>query len=156
MSAETRIFVSIRDTVGTRSSCDDGWGLRIMLNIDPSEVESAAQDLLGIGNTLDDGNAAAALPTSSILPAGADEVSAAVTALFNGHAAAFQQLTQQASAFNEGFINTLTRGVQEYVQTELSAMAALEQNIASGRPIGTFGPPPIPPGLPTGTGDVTP
>jgi PE family len=126
-------FRSIRDTVGTKFSCHDGWGLKSMLNIDPSEVESAAQDLQGIGNTLNDVNAAAALPTSSILPAGADEVSAAVTALFNGHAAAFQRLAQQASAFNLGFINTLNQGAQEYVQTELSAVAALEQNIASSR-----------------------
>ncbi|WP_309299240.1 PE family protein, partial [Mycobacterium kiyosense] len=48
----------------------------------PEALVAAASDVVGIGSTLQSANAAAALPTTSVLAAGADQVSAAMAALF--------------------------------------------------------------------------
>ncbi|ORA87413.1 PE family protein, partial [Mycobacterium intermedium] len=47
----------------------------------PEFVAAAASDLANIGSTLNTASSAAALPTTQVLAAGADEVSAAVAAL---------------------------------------------------------------------------
>jgi hypothetical protein len=52
----------------------------------PDLVSTAATDLAGIGSTLTQANSAAAAQTTEVLAAGADEVSAAVAALFGAHA----------------------------------------------------------------------
>ena len=66
----------------------------------PEYVAAAASDLANIGSSLGSANMAALAPTSGVLAAGADEVSAAVAALFSGHARAFQQLSAQAAALD--------------------------------------------------------
>jgi hypothetical protein len=65
----------------------------------PEFMAAAATDLSHIGSAVSAANAAAAGPTTAVLAAGADEVSAAVASLFSGHAQAFQQLSAQAAAF---------------------------------------------------------
>ena len=59
----------------------------------PEFVSAAATDLAKIGETLSQANATAASPTSSVLAAGADEVSAAIASLFGAHAQAYQALS---------------------------------------------------------------
>ena len=66
----------------------------------PEFLTAAATDLANIGSTIGAANAAAAAPTTSLLAAGADEVSAAVAALFGGHAQSYQALSAQAAAFH--------------------------------------------------------
>ncbi|KZS70039.1 hypothetical protein A4G29_07590 [Mycobacterium kansasii] len=51
----------------------------------PQALMVAATDLAGIGSALTAANAAAAAPTTGVLAAGADEVSAAIAALFSSH-----------------------------------------------------------------------
>ena len=51
----------------------------------PEMVTAAASDMATIGSDLRVANAAAAAPTTGILVAGADEVSAAIASLFSGH-----------------------------------------------------------------------
>jgi hypothetical protein len=52
----------------------------------PEILGSTATDLASIARTLNTANASAAAPTTGILAAAKDEVSAAVAALFSGHA----------------------------------------------------------------------
>lgn len=52
----------------------------------PEFVSAAAADLANIGSTISAANAAALAPTSGVLAAGADEVSAMIAWLFGAHA----------------------------------------------------------------------
>ena len=61
----------------------------------PEFVAAAATDLASIGSSITAASAAAAAPTSAVLAAGADEISAAIAALFGAHAQAYQQLSAQ-------------------------------------------------------------
>ena len=58
----------------------------------PELVTAAATDLSNIGSTLSVANAAAVPPTTGVLAAAEDEVSAAIASLFSGHAQAYQVL----------------------------------------------------------------
>nr|WP_265323853.1 PE family protein [Mycobacterium tuberculosis] len=58
---------------------------------------AAAADVAGIGSAISAANAAALAPTSVLAAAGADEVSAAVAALFSAHAGQYQQLGARAA-----------------------------------------------------------
>ncbi|HWS92061.1 MAG TPA: PE family protein [Mycobacterium sp.] len=72
----------------------DGWEVRMSLLIAaPEMVAAAATDLAAVGSTISAANAAAALPTTSIIAAGADEVSVILGALFGAHAEAYQALS---------------------------------------------------------------
>ncbi|CKN41270.1 PE-PGRS family protein [Mycobacterium tuberculosis] len=51
--------------------------------VSPSQLMAAAADVAGIGSAISAANAAALAPTSVLAAAGADEVSAAVAALFS-------------------------------------------------------------------------
>lgn len=56
----------------------------------PEALTMAASDLANIGSTINAANAAAALPTTGVVAAAADEVSAAVAALFGSYAQSYQ------------------------------------------------------------------
>jgi hypothetical protein len=58
------------------------------------------------------------LPTTSVLAAGADEVSASVAALFGAHAQAYQTLSAQAAAFHTQFVQLMNGGAASYASTE--------------------------------------
>ncbi|WP_136624933.1 PE family protein, partial [Mycobacterium attenuatum] len=92
----------------------------------PEMVTAAASDLANIGSTLGVANAAAALPTMSVLAAGADEVSAAIAALFGAHAQAYQTLSSQAAAFHDQFVRALTAGAGSYAAAEAANVAPLQ------------------------------
>lgn len=91
----------------------------------PDALASAAADLRTIGSTVAVGNSAAAAPTTGVIPAAADEVSALTAAHFAIHAASYQQLSAQATAIHEMFVNTLGVSAGSYEATEaLNAIAA--------------------------------
>ena len=87
----------------------------------------AAGNLQGIGSTLAGQNAAAAAPTTGVVPAAADEVSAAVASLFSGHGQAFQQLSAQATAFDTQFVQALNAAGGAYAATEAANADPLQQ-----------------------------
>ena len=91
-------------------------------------VTAAATDLANIGSTISSANAAAAVPTTGVLAAAADEVSAAIASLFSRHAAAYQALSDQAAAFHDQFVQTLNSGAGAYASTEA---ANVQQALAS-------------------------
>ncbi len=76
----------------------------------PDVLGTAAADLSNIGSTLGAANAAAAAPTTGVLAAAEDEVSAAIAAVFSGHAQAYQAMSAQAAGFHAQFVQALTAG----------------------------------------------
>jgi len=84
----------------------------------PDAMAAAAGNLQGIGATMSAQNAAAAAPTTGVVPAAADEVSALTAAQFAAHAQMYQAVANQASAIHEGFVNTLATSSRSYEFTE--------------------------------------
>ena len=90
----------------------------------PTELTAAAENLQGIGSSLTAQNAAAAAPTTGVLPAAADEVSALTAAQFATHAEMYQAISAQAAAIHEMFVNTLGASAGSYAATEAANAAA--------------------------------
>ena len=75
----------------------------------PEILAAAAADVAGIGSSLSAAHVLAAAPTTHVVAAAGDEVSAAIASLFSGHAQAYQALSAQAAAFHAEFVQTLTQ-----------------------------------------------
>jgi predicted DNA-binding transcriptional regulator YafY len=90
----------------------------------PEALASAAGHLQTIGSAVTAENAAAAAPTTGVVPAAADEVSALMAAQFTAHAQMYQALSAQAAAIHEGFVHTLTTGADSYAITEAANAVA--------------------------------
>lgn len=88
------------------------------VNTQPEALTAAAGDLQGIGSAVAAQNAAAAAPTTGIVPAAADEVSALTAALFVAHAQTYQAVSTQATAIHEMFVHTLGTSAGSYAATE--------------------------------------
>src|SRR5882724_9978789 len=93
----------------------------------PEALSAAAANLAGIGSALNAQNAAAAAPTTGVVPAAADEVSALTAAQFAAHAQMYQAVSAQATAIHELFVNTLTTSSGSYAATE-----AAHKSVVSG------------------------
>ncbi len=83
----------MRDVICDRDAGDDG---------------NCGFDLARIGSQVSAASAVAAMPTTEVVAAGADEVSAGIAALFSAHAQEYQALSAQAAAFHDQFVHTLT------------------------------------------------
>jgi hypothetical protein len=94
------------------------------MNAQPAELTAAAENLQGIGSNLAAQNVAAAAPTTSVLPAAADEVSALTAAQFATHADVYQAISAQAAAIHEMFVNTLGVSAGSYAATEAANAVA--------------------------------
>jgi len=90
----------------------------------PEALAAAAGALQGIGSTMSAQNAAAAAPTTGVVPAAADEVSALTAAQFAAHAQMYQAVSAQAAAIHELFVNTLHLSSRSYGLTEAANAAA--------------------------------
>ncbi len=88
------------------------------LLVTPELVAAAAADLAGIGSAIGAANAAAGAPTMALLAAGADEVSAAVAAVFSSYAQQYQALSAAAAAFHDQFVRALAAGAGAYAGAE--------------------------------------
>jgi PE family len=92
----------------------------------PEALASAAAGLQSIGAAVAAGNAAAAAPTTGVVPAAADEVSALTAAQFAAHGALYQTISTQATAIHELFVATLGTSAGSYAATEAAnAITAL-------------------------------
>ncbi|MGA9360115.1 MAG: PecA family PE domain-processing aspartic protease [Mycobacterium sp.] len=111
-----------------------------LLGVVPELVESAAADLKNIGSALDAAHAAAAVPTTGLVAAGADEVSTAVAALFSGHGQAFQALSAQASAFHAQFAQALSGAKGAYAAAEAANASPLQAVAQAASDIQWFSP----------------
>jgi hypothetical protein len=92
----------------------------------PEQVQTAAQSLAGIRSTLGESSASAATPTTGMLAAAGDEVSAGVASWFNTFGQEYQFLNAQAQAFHLQFVNLMNAGAGAYLSTEV---ANAEQNL---------------------------
>jgi hypothetical protein len=90
----------------------------------PEALAAAAGTLQGIGSSLSAQNAAAAAPTTGVVPAAADEVSALTAAQFAAHAQIYQTVSEQAAAIHQLFVNTLGISSGSYAATEAANAAA--------------------------------
>ena len=90
----------------------------------PEALAAAAGSLQTIGSTLNAQNAAGAAPTTGVVPAAADEVSALTAAQFSAHAQMYQAVSAQAAAIHEMFVNTLGTSSGSYAVTEAANAAA--------------------------------
>jgi hypothetical protein len=90
----------------------------------PESLNAAAIALGGIGSSLSAQNAAVAAPTTGVVPAAADEVSALTAAQFAAHAQLYQAVAAQATAIHEQFVNTLATSSVSYAATEAANAAA--------------------------------
>jgi PE family len=90
----------------------------------PELLGEAAGNLQGIGSAMAAGNSAAAAPTTGVIPAAADEVSALTAAQFAAHAQLYQAVSAQAAAIHEMFVNTLNVSAGSYAATEAANAAA--------------------------------
>lgn len=91
----------------------------------PELLATAAGNLQGIGSAVNAGNAAAAPPTTGVVPAAADEVSALTAAQFAVHAQMYQAISAQAAAIHAQFVTTLATSAGSYAATEVAnAIAA--------------------------------
>jgi hypothetical protein len=96
----------------------------------PDALTFAASKLEGIGSSLASQNASAAAPTTGVAPAAADEVSALQAAQFSAYGNLYQQLSAQATAINQAFVQMLGTSANSYGATETANSAATSAAVA--------------------------
>ena len=90
----------------------------------PEALAAAASNLEGIGAGVSAQNAAVAAPTTGVVPAAADAVSALTAAQFAAHAQMYQAVSAQAAAIHEMFVATLGTSAGSYAATEAANAVA--------------------------------
>ncbi len=90
----------------------------------PELLSAAAGNLHGIGADVAAHNAAAATPTTGVVPAAADEVSALTATQFAAHAQLYQAVSAQAQAIHQMFVSTLSTSAASYAATEAANAVA--------------------------------
>jgi hypothetical protein len=113
----------------------------------PDMLETVAADAAQIGSAVTAGNLAAVMPTTGLAAAGADEVSAAIAALFGAHAKEYQAGAAQAATYHEQFVRTLSAAAASYAGTEATiatsmqaAAANLDSSVSNGFQTLVYGP----------------
>ncbi|MCV6966855.1 PE family protein [Mycobacterium intermedium] len=97
------------------------------MQVAPDNLVTAAQNIATIGSDLKFAHSEAAVPMTNIASAGADEVSAAIAEAFAAHGQSFQQVTDQAIAFHDQFVQTLTGSANAYKSAETSNASVLSE-----------------------------
>ncbi|BBX98776.1 PE-PPE domain-containing protein [Mycobacterium lacus] len=91
----------------------------------PQLVAEAAANVAGIRSAIDAASAAAAGPTTGLVAAAADEVSAATASLFGAYGQEYQAIIRQAAAFHEEFVRALAAAGIAYAGAEAANAAAV-------------------------------
>jgi hypothetical protein len=97
----------------------------------PELIAAAVSDLATIGSDLRASQLAAAARTTSVVPAAADEVSAAIANLMSNNALAFQEMRQSASTFHQQFANNVNAAAAAYSGAESAAATKLTPTLLS-------------------------
>ena len=90
----------------------------------PEALTASAGALQGIGSAVNTGSAAAAIPTTALAPAAADEVSALTPVQFAAHGQMYQAVSAQAAAIHEMVVQALQVSAGSYAATEAANAAA--------------------------------
>jgi hypothetical protein len=93
---------------------------------DPAMIGVAADELQGIGSALAATNAAAAAPTTGVLPPATDSVSVRAAAVLDAHAVQYQAISAQAELFHNQFVQTLVTAQNAYTEAEASNAAGMQ------------------------------
>lgn len=88
------------------------------VTIVPEMLSAAADNLQSVGSAVTAQNAAALAPTTALIPAAADEVSALTAAQFVAHAQMHQGVSAQAAAIHQMFVTMLTVSAGSLAATE--------------------------------------
>src|SRR5580693_2781792 len=92
---------------------------------DPQLLAAAAGNVADINSSISAARAAAAGPTTGLLAAAEDEVSAMTAALFGAYGQEYQAILQQAAAFHEQFVAALSSAGNAYAGAEAAASNSL-------------------------------
>ncbi len=111
------------------------------LLVQPEIITSVVTDMERIGSTVSAASAAAAAPTSGLLAAAADEVSAAIANFFGTYGQEFQAAVATVEAHQSQFQQALAAAANAYVHTEAAAATAL-QGVLGLPAAAAFTPPP--------------
>lgn len=84
----------------------------------PEALSATAANLAGIGAMMNAQNSAAAAPTTGVVPAAADQVSALTATQFAVHAQMYQAISAQAEAIHQQLVSTLENSATSYAATE--------------------------------------
>ncbi|MBW0016009.1 MAG: PecA family PE domain-processing aspartic protease [Mycobacterium sp.] len=98
----------------------------------PEVVTDAAANLAAVGTAIGAAQAEATAPTTGLLAAGADEVSAAIAAAFSHYGSAYQALSTQATAFHAELVQSLNATAGSYASAEAAnagPLQTLEQDV---------------------------
>ena len=95
------------------------------LNTQPQLLATAAADASAIGSAITQAKAAAAGPTTSLMAAAEDEVSAITASLFGAYGQEYQALLHQAAAFHDQFVASLAAAGNTYAQAEAESASTL-------------------------------
>jgi hypothetical protein len=106
----------------------------------PDLLAAAATDVAGIGSLLTAAHAAATRPTTAVIAAAEDEVSAAIASLFSGHAQQFQALSAQAAAFHAQFVQALNGAEGGYAAAEAANASPLQAVMQAASTMQWFSP----------------
>ncbi len=98
---------------------------------DPDMIGTAADELQGIGASLEATNAAAAAPTMGVLPPATDSVSARTAALLDAAAQQYQTLSAQAELFHSQFVQTLITAKNSYAETEAANAVGMQSSTSN-------------------------
>jgi hypothetical protein len=90
----------------------------------PELLSAAADNLQTVGSRMQAHNTAAMLPTTGLIPAAADQVSALTAMQFVAHARAYQAVSAQAAAIHQMFVTTLAASADAYATTEAANVVA--------------------------------
>jgi PE family len=94
------------------------------VSIVPEMLSAAAGNLQSIGAAVSARNAAALAPTTGLIPAAADEVSALTAMQFATHAQMYQAVSAQATAMHQMFVSILAASADSYATTESANVVA--------------------------------
>jgi hypothetical protein len=84
----------------------------------PQALSATAANLAGIGAMMSAQNSAAAAPTTGVVPAAADQVSALAATQYAVHAQMYQAISAQAEAIHQQLVSTLENNATSYAATE--------------------------------------
>ncbi len=96
----------------------------------PHLIVTAAADTAGISSSLTAANLAAFAPTSTLMAAAGDEVSAAIASLFSSHAQEYQALGARVAAWQEQFAQALRAASGAYAVAEAASADPLNVVVA--------------------------
>jgi PE family/PPE-SVP subfamily C-terminal region len=98
----------------------------------PEALTAAASALQTLGTSMATQNTAAGPPTTGIVPAAADQVSALQAAQFSAYGTWYQQVSAQAATIHQMLVNTLGTSAGSYGETEAANQTATGSTSLSG------------------------